>query len=79
MYPKQRRILIVETTSERFIRPGQHIEAVTAGEWRLKRTEFARRGFRIVQQFRLPMRRLAPERGWWGFAVIAMDRRRVVS
>ena len=79
MYPKPGRVFIIETADERFSHFGQQIKAVTAAKWSVKRKQFSQNGYQVVQRFRVPMRRLAPRWGWWGFAVIAMDRQREES
>lgn len=74
-YPKTTRVVIVQTDDVEYLQAGcRPIQAMPAAQWRLCQASMRPQGYRIVCQFRVPMRRLAPGWGWWGFACTIIER-----
>ena len=75
-YPKDRRVLIIATADAAYLEAGcEPIQALTGAQWRCARASLHKQGYRVITHFRLPMRRLAPGWGWWGFACEIMRRK----
>ena len=70
MLPKQKRIVVLETNDARYLHAGcVPIQTMPAAEWRLACPSLIRQGYRIVLQYRAPLRRLCT--GHYRFDIIA--------